>query len=64
MQPYPLAKLFWEKLVSPGQVWLDLGKIKILHPKKHSIPYGYGYYQNVNPSILISGFIYSKRTNG
>jgi len=23
------------------QVWLDLGKIKILHPKKHPISYGY-----------------------
>jgi len=24
------------------QNWLDLGKIKILHPQKHSISYGYG----------------------
>jgi len=24
-----------------GQKWLDLGKIKILHPQKHSIFYGY-----------------------
>jgi len=25
-----------------GQKWLYLGKIKILHPQKHSISYGYG----------------------
>jgi len=23
-----------------GRKWLDLGKIKLLHPQKHSISYG------------------------
>jgi len=40
----------WSKLrrnlgkieVKFGQKWLDLGKIKILHPQKHSISFGYG----------------------
>jgi len=27
MQPYPLAKTFWEKLIRFGQIWLDLGDI-------------------------------------
>jgi len=38
---------FWEnwlkaKVIRFEQIWLDLGKIKILHPQKHSIIYGYG----------------------
>jgi len=28
MQPHPLAKNFWAKLIRFGQIWLDLGKIK------------------------------------
>jgi len=38
-----LALFFWAKLIRFGQIWLDLGKIKILHLPKHSISYGYGY---------------------
>jgi len=47
------SKIVWTKLVRLGQIWLnlgkieakfgqkrlDLGKIKILHPKKYSISY-------------------------
>jgi len=53
-----LAKIFLAKLivdlvefgrnlgkikVKLGKKWIDLGKIKILHPQKHSISYGYGH---------------------
>jgi len=34
MQPHLLATIFVPKLVRFGQIWLDLGKIKILHPSK------------------------------
>jgi len=33
---------FGQKWLIFGQIWLDLGKIKILHPQKDSISYGYG----------------------
>jgi len=29
------------KVFGIGKIWLDLGKIKILHPQKYSISYGY-----------------------
>jgi len=28
IQPHPLAKMFWAKLVKFGQIWLDLGEIQ------------------------------------
>jgi len=31
----------WAKGLRFGQIWLDLGKIKILHPQKHPISYEY-----------------------
>jgi len=31
----------WAKVFRFEQIWLDLGKIKILHPQKHSIFYSY-----------------------
>jgi len=39
VQPRLLGKNFWAKLVRFGR---NFGKIKILHPPKHSISYGYG----------------------
>jgi len=27
MQPHPLTKMFWAKLVRFGQIWSDLGEI-------------------------------------
>jgi len=42
MQPHPVAKIFLGKVKAKfGQTWFELGKIKILHPQKHSISYGY-----------------------
>jgi len=40
------VKFIWAKLGKSlrfGRIWLDLGKIKILHPQKHSTSYGYGW---------------------
>jgi len=28
MQPHPLAKMFWAKLIGFGQIWLDFSKIE------------------------------------
>jgi len=56
MQPDPLAKNLLEKFgwiwknlrrnlgksdITFEQIWLDLGKIKILHPQKYSTSHGY-----------------------
>jgi len=41
---------FGQIRVKFGQIWLDLGKIKILHPQKLSISYGYAK----------SGIVYSE----
>jgi len=35
----------WTKMIRFEQIWLDLGKIKIVHPQKHSISYGDGSKQ-------------------
>jgi len=57
MQPDLLAKIFGAKLNRFGQKWLDLGNIKILHPQKHSISYGYAnkpeLYAEVSNSHLL-----------
>jgi len=32
----------WQKVIRLWQIWLSLGKIKLLHTQKYSICYGYG----------------------
>jgi len=52
MQPHLLAIFLGEKLIRFGQIWLKLGKIKILHPQKHSITYGYGHKNRLSKTEL------------
>jgi len=36
----------WARVIRFGQIWLDLGQIKIFNPQKHSISYGYASADN------------------
>jgi len=47
-----------DNVIRFGKIWLDFGKIKILHPQKHSIPKGYG---NNNTSHITVTFFLFKR---